>query len=248
MNRYLRTILAASVAVPALVLVGCSSTKSEPTFSTDGADELALKMIPEAQVLPGTGWSVVSENDFSAADEDYGDLFLEGNEHCDLVTREFSSLDRFDEEERRGRAERTFEVTVDGQETVEVQVTADIYASASGLRVASQSMDRIFAESAFGQCLVAVMESLEDDTTTVEATDHVPTAVAPRQGWEIAVGWDVAYAEGEEVAYMETYAWRIGNAMVSVTLSGPKERLTDSFVAAILERVDGTAVVAAAES
>lgn len=248
MNRYLRTSLAASVAVTALVLVGCSSTKSEPTFSTDDADEMALRMIPEARVLPGTGWSVVSENDFSAADEDYGDLFLEGNEHCDLVTREFSSLDRFDEEERRGRAERTFEVTVDGQETVEVQVTADIYASASGLRVASQSMDRIFAESAFGQCFVATMESLEDETTTVEAGDYLPSAISPRRGWELAVGWDVTYVEGEETEYFETYVWRIGNAMLTVTLSGAQERLTDTFVAAILERVDGTAVVAAAES
>jgi hypothetical protein len=59
-----RVLFAGAIAAT-LAALGCSGSQPEPTFKGDDPDELAAGMIPEAGVLPGTGWRVVSENDFA---------------------------------------------------------------------------------------------------------------------------------------------------------------------------------------
>ncbi|MGH2607582.1 MAG: hypothetical protein ACRDHF_00720 [Tepidiformaceae bacterium] len=247
MTRFLRSALFVAVATAALLMAGCSGTKEEPTFDPDGADEIALQMLPEARVLPGTGWLLISENDFSD-DEDDEDEFPEDQDRCSRVNETISDLEVFDRDERVGRAEREFEVGMPGDEPIEVEITAEIYSSVAKLSAAARSYDSIVTSGDFGHCLVAYMEAFTDEATTIDATEQEPSAKSPRGGWQIAIVVTVRDADGETNTHFESYVWQIGNAMVSVTFSGAKERMTDQFVSQVLDRVDGSAMVAATGS
>jgi hypothetical protein len=237
-------LLLGSALVAILPAVACSKAQDEPTFSTEDADVLALKMLPDPLVLPGTGWKLVSENEFGESEVE-STAFLD-SDGCGHVNDVLSTRATFDREERVGRAVREFEVGGVGEDPITVTITAQIYRSVGRLVPAARAFDELVWSGDFGACLVARSEVPRgDETVSVDATAEAPSASSPRGGSHFAVAANVHGAGGETVVYSESYTWRIGNAVLTVELEGTKERMTDQFVAEVLARVDGSALVAA---
>jgi hypothetical protein len=246
-----RVLFAGAIAAT-LAALGCSGSQPEPTFKGDDPDELAAGMIPEAGVLPGTGWRVVSENDFADDDVEISDLSF--GEDCDPVVRELlTPVDEF-EDEYDGRARREFQLDADGRPadfalTVEVTtlILADRAAADSDMALVEHALGDPRLSACFAQTLETIYSSPNDDgsSTDFDVAAAEPMTSAPRGG----AGWAFLgkiHETGQDWFRIEEYQWSIGNATVYVYIEGDSDDVTAEFVRTVLARLDGSANVAVA--
>jgi hypothetical protein len=186
------TVLAGGLATIAL---SCSSTDDDPTFDSSGGNDLARELLPEANVLPGSGWTFEETDPDDGDDEDEGLAGL-----CGALEEGLADLEE-EVGEAAGKAAGTYTLPGDEDDPsalgVEVQAEVEIHEDSDSVRRGLDLFDEIVSSEEFDQCIeeafnegAAEGESPEGLEVTFETVE--PSADAPRDGTEKAFKGQVA--------------------------------------------------------
>ncbi|HEX6031665.1 MAG TPA: hypothetical protein VFY90_09530 [Tepidiformaceae bacterium] len=245
-------LTALTLAVFSLLALGGCSSKSddEPHFDPKRADELAHAMMPEAAVFPGTGWEVVSEDEFDDDAEDDSPT----PDACKDIERVFKSSEDFIDEEPRGRARTEYELKTGDEDALaiptSIDVEVEIHDEAQVLKDGLVKMKDLLGHADFKDCMDAVMEQEMgsdpvDEGVTLDMKVVDSELPAPRNGATMAFDANIDAAGLVKLDMrLRIFFWRVGNSAITVMFAGPKDALTDEFMRTALDRVDGTAIVA----
>jgi hypothetical protein len=219
-------------------LAGCGGggdddAADEPAlFDTGRAYDIARAALPTVEDLPGDGWSVEDEDTFDDDNTPPADTAA-----CRSIATQREASRKKSDPERAGRAQREMAADRGDLFPISVDVQVNIFNSAAVPATALDEAKRYFGGGTFGQCFEdAVSEGLSEGVT-VNSRPTTPSSPVPRGGTAFAVDITIR-AEGDQaILRLEAYVWRSSNAGVTVTISGPKERLTTALSDAILSRV-----------
>lgn len=239
--------VAAFLAGLSLAAMSCSSTDDDPTFDTDGGDQLARAMLPEPAVFPGSGWQF-TETDPDESDDDDA---VAGT--CEALAGGLKNLEA-EVGEPAGNAAGSYTLAADDDDPsaipVEVQVEVEIHEERDDVRRGLEAFSELISGPDFEECIQEAFrqgasESDPPQGLEVKFETSAPSASSPRGGAERAFLGEVSFGQQKLEFRMEMYAWRIGNAVEFVFVSGDEESITGTFVKNVLDRLDGAALAAA---
>ncbi len=231
---------AATSTTPAASATTTASSGGGGGESTEEGDAVAhAAMISEAD-LPGTGWTVLSTDEFGGSLLDVGDDSLGDTPACTAYYGRVESAAVAAEEARIGRAAKSFSKTADLLGTsVDIEVAVYDDADAAGDLIAEAK--GAFESSEFEDCFREVIsesggeipEEVEFEITTSDARVE-----APHDG--IAQAFDVKLnAAGMSFGlHAELYAWADREATAFVSVFGDPEELTIELVEAAVEKTE----------
>ncbi len=202
--------------------------KFDPARASDFAHGA---MIPTSD-FPGTGWGITSVDDFSTDDPANDPTF--SGPSCSAVKAQMVIFRNALTASQAGKAKT--EYSLDGSDgsdvsaTINVSIQKDTKHTSSTLSSYQQSIQH----GEMPKCLESVMTS--SGAETARATKTNPMSSAPKGG--VATAYDLAISAGGESLNMrvEDYAWVYSNAIVAVSITGAKDKLTADIVNAAVSR------------
>ncbi len=236
----------ALLAAPVLIGLASSSCLwggNEPHFDPERGDELAHAALPDLEDFPGEGWSVAALDEF-----DEGDSELPADtEDCRRMVEMSADIDTSTSAHRAGRAK--IEVSRAGENDIdtEVEVHVSVFEDAGTPREALASFRAYFESAALRGCFEDLLKDAIREFPGLEVETEGIDPVSEVVGDAEAAAF-VVRVKGEGIAIgfrTELYAWRIGNAGISVEVAGAEGDVSSEGVEALLAAVQESAREAA---
>jgi hypothetical protein len=201
--------------------------------------------MPEPEDLPGTGWEVVAEDEFGDGGWPEG-LTTE----CQAVADAIDNV-AADAGEPLGKAQREIHRRSSADAIpLQVNVSVGIYETDSVVERGYWDMQSLIDRADFLDCLGEVLTRANSDAepgATFDFQGDPASVAAPRNGIEYAAEGGAA-VEGRRIAMrLEFFGWQVGNAQVAVSVWGPPDDFTASFVRSVLREIDLAVANAASE-
>lgn len=219
---------------------GTSTATSGGSSSTDTAkgDSTAHAALITEQDLPGTGWTVLSTDEFAGSFLDVEDPELVQAKACDSYVKKVTDAAKKADASRIGRASKSFQKTdallgasIDIEVAVykESKVASDLIADAKGA-FNSREFEDCFREIIKGSG-GEIPADLQFDLKSVK-----PMTDAPHNGVAQAFDLEMSSAGVKFMLHTEVYAWADKNAIASVTVFGTSDSLNADLVKAAVSK------------
>lgn len=179
--------------------------------------------------FPGSGWGITSVDDFSTDDPANDPAFA--GPSCSAVKAQMVIFRNSMNASQSGKAKTEYsQDSSDVSATINVSIQKDTKNTSSDLSKYQQTMQH----GEMAKCLESVMTTSGADTA--RATKGTPLTSAPKGG--VATAYDLNFSvQGQSLTMrIEDYAWSYSNAMVNVSVSGSKDKLTSDIVNAAVSK------------
>jgi hypothetical protein len=229
--RKLKTLGAVSACVLALISADCSGSKPEKLqFDPVRGEVIAHAALIGTVALPSSGWSITNEDPKESDDS------LPDSAGCKALRGFQDETKALDKKSRVARAKRVIQKPAPSSVLpTEVTVEIEIYREAKALLPHLKKAQKLVDENSYGGCLEEVLGGIYKSAGLTATTKRVSASLdAPKDGF--------AFAEESEIdglrapLHFENYGWIVGNAKVTVSLSGSKDTLTPELVKAAVEK------------
>jgi hypothetical protein len=235
---------------------GGSSKALDIFFAPENADALAHASLPAAADLPGDGWQITAQDDFSSSSDNDFDFaaFAETEPSCSGVSALSAAggILGDDSDEPAGKAKVEFENASTGAplpNSIEVEVK--IEDTVEEVDQAWDTVKGLFESDDTETCMLAVFNEvfgqLADQDIKVDVTPVEASSDAPNDGASMAFNLHLNAAGQELDLAMEMYLWPYGNAKVSAQFMGTPDTLNAEVTGPTLDAV-ATKLEAAAGS
>ncbi|MFQ5382367.1 MAG: hypothetical protein ACE5EF_12220 [Dehalococcoidia bacterium] len=225
-------IVVATAAAAGLLSGACLWGGDDLLFDPARGDDLAHAALPDVEDIPGDDWSLVAIDEF-----DEGDSQLPADTtNCRRMLQMSDAVDESSDRHRTGRAK--IEVARAGSNDIdtEIEVHVSVFEDTDTPRDALETFRRYFKSSALRGCFEDLLKEsvrefpgLEVDSQVVASASEV---VSDAEGAAFVVKVE---GDGVSIGFrMELYAWRTGNAGISVEIAGAEGDISREDVEALL--------------
>ena len=224
-----------------VMMVGCTMAASAcddyPEIAVPaGVDAFLAVAIPEAHELPGEGWAITAEADTLAqAPHNLPDA-------CNAFNDAIAATG-YDNDFRVGQTSRVFR-RPDG---LMLRVVVAVFRNDASAEDVLPALALTTLSQDYLVCISDVVRSSSLYAETDVASSSVqPWAVTPRDGGATAAEFLVDLSGGQTLVRIETYFWNIGNAAVTVAITGETAALSEELVTSLIATIAATMESAAA--
>lgn len=204
-------------------------------FDPAKASDFARGAMISTADLPGSGWAITSVDDFSTDDPANDPAFA--GPSCSAVKAQMVIFRNSLTASQSGKAKTEYgQDSSDVTATINVSIQKDTKNTSGDVSKYAQSIQH----GEMAKCLESVMTSSGMDTA--KATKVTPATNAPQNGVETAYELAVT-AQGQAVTMrIEDYAWAYSNAIVNVSVSGSKDKVTPDIINAAVAKTQAQLV------
>lgn len=208
--------------------------------STEEGDAIAHEAMIVESDLPGIGWTVLSTDEFGSSLLDVEDDSFADTPACNAYVGRVESAAREAEEQRIGRASKSFSKTDDLLGT-SVDIEINVYENGDAARDLIAEAKGAFESSEFEDCFREVIaesggdipEEVEFEIATSDARIE-----APNDGVSQAFDIELAAAGMTFSMHAELYAWADGEATAFISIFGDPTAVTTELVEAAVGKTD----------
>ncbi|HLF77999.1 MAG TPA: hypothetical protein VJB57_10985 [Dehalococcoidia bacterium] len=222
----------ATACLLALIAAACGGgSKAEKLkFDVAKAELTAHDVLINTVDLPGSGWSITDEDPKESDDDDVPDTAS-----CKELRAFQDEVNALDTKSRAARAKREIGKPAAATLATEVSVEIEIYRETKPLAPHLDRARKLVDSGGYTNCLSDLLGGIYKSAGLTATTKSVPASTtAPANGF--------AYAAESQISGLpsplrfENYGWIVGNAKITVSLSGSKDALTPELAkAAVLK-------------
>ncbi|MGE0227206.1 MAG: hypothetical protein AB7I38_01785 [Dehalococcoidia bacterium] len=225
----------AGAATPA-----ATSSSGGANLGTEQGNRIATAAMLVESDLPGTGWTVISTDDFEGSLLSAEDTELANTPACSAYVKKVTDAAKKAEAARVGRAARGFqEAGAFFGTSIDVEVTV-FKDSGTASSLVSEAKGA-FGSADFEDCFREVLKGSEGDIpeeVEFELKAGKPLTSAPHNG--VAQAFDVSLSSAgiSFALHAELYAWADKNAVAFVSIFGAPEEIKEDAVKAAVAKTD----------
>ena len=230
-------------------------SKSGVVIAAANADQVAHDALPTLQDLPGQGWSITSQDDFSSSSGPGFEEMIQGTPECSTLQNLTTLKSLFggeDTEEKApiGQAQVEFEKQ-DASSLIPTSVDLEVKIdeSASGSSAQFTIVKNLFESADTSNCLITVLNNQFKESgpagVEIQVKKGTGSATTPEDGARMAFDIDMSVAGVDLQLAMQLYFWPYGNANVQAMFLGTNDTLTSDLVGGVLKTVDDNLKTAA---
>ncbi len=219
---------------------GTSASGASSNVGTDQGNSIAHAAMISEQDLPGTGWTVVTTDEFGGSLLDADQSELATTKACESYVQRVTKAAEKANQSRIGRASKSFQKTgaLLGA-TVDVEVTVYKESKTAGELISEAK--GAFSSNDFESCFREIVKGSEGEIPAelqLDIKSAKAAAQAPHSG--IAQAYDLEFASaGIKLSlHTEVYAWADGNATAFVTIFGTPDTISADVVKAAVSKTD----------
>ncbi len=208
-------------------------------FDPKKADDLAHLALITSDELPGSGWTVTSQDKFEDDDTKLADSA--DTVACRAVDAKKTDEVKASQKERAGRANIDFEAEPGPADMfpTSVQETVAIYNSSGATEKAANLFKEIVSSREFSTCMGDVMKASvaqgAGSGIDVKTTSAKTSRTVPENGASTAFQVEIS-AQGETLSIkFEFYLWRYENAGITLSLAGETANMNAKLAGPIID-------------
>ena len=206
------------------------SSTGKVTLDPKRGDELAHAAILAATDLPGSGWDVSRDDEFS------DDVAFPDTAPCGNVKTKSDQAKAQAKTDRAGRAERQYSRDSESGITTDVEVEVSVYSTVKTVTDTFKLAKDVFTGTDFMACVQDTYAEAVNEGVKLEVKEGKLLATAPNGGVGRAIDVNLELNTDKAQIHLETYLWPFGNVGVQVTVSGDSTDLTREVVKAALAK------------
>jgi hypothetical protein len=225
---HVRLPAGAIISLMSFLVAGCDGGGEGLAIPEDQVDAFLEAAIPGTADLPGTGWTITSEDEFDDSDEPAAD-----SDACRALAAEEVEYRTPHDDNRVGRTTRDYEHANGVLVTVGMAVYDDdshveeILTAWSGHAGSQRSVD----------CVEA---ALAEDGIEAEGSLEAALATPPHGGYAAANAFTLRQGDESDRARLESYGWQVRNVGVIVNIFGESRLLTRASVSELVDAIAAT--------